>query len=134
MQLNQLNIFPIRYDIPDLVITYTLKDKTNEIDMFKIWISDVEENNLELIERATMLRYMIIVKNDNPQLKDIYIAYQYLFGKKKWKAYEELTSYVNVKTTLEKPPYNRYIEITSDYMSVKALKIYKKYLKNKIGE
>ena len=129
MELNQLNIYADNYHEPDLVLTYTLKEKTDEIDMFKIWISNIQQNNLELINYANLILYNVIINNDKPNQKDIYITYQKLFSNKIWRPYTELTTYVNNIKTLTKPPYNNYKELTKKVINEKIKGMYDKYIK-----
>lgn len=132
MELYQLDIFPENYHKADLVITYTLKDdNTKEIDMFKVWISDKEKENIEIINHANMILYNVIVNNDEtPTQKDIYIAYQRLFGYKQWKPYRESKTFINNVKTLTKAPYSKYKEITKHYISESINNMYNKYIKN----
>lgn len=130
MELYQLDIFPVDYHRADLVITYTLKDETTELDMFKMWISDKEKDNIELLNHANLILYHVIVNNDAiPSQKDLYITYQRLFAYKRWKLYTENKTFINNAKTLTKPPYNKYVEITKDYINKNIDKMYNKYIK-----
>lgn len=129
MELYQLNIFPKNYHKPDLVLVYTLNDN-KEIDTFKIWISDTEKNDLELLNYANLLLYHILLTNDNtPTQKCIYKSYQVLFGLKQWKPYEEIKTFINNEKTILKAPYSKYVEITKEYINEKINEIYNKYIK-----
>lgn len=129
MVLNQIDIYPINYQKPDLVLTYTLKEDNESLDMFKIWISPKEKNNIEVINYANLILYKVIIENKQPKQKDIYIAYQMLFSHKKWRNYEEKYIYINNINTLTKAPYNRYKEITKTYITNKIQGMYDKYIK-----
>lgn len=129
MELTQVNIYPKNYHRPDLVITYTLK-KNKEIDMFKIWISDEECENIEIIDYANKLLYQVIVANEKkPIERDIYYNYQMLFWDKNWRVFEKIVMRVNVRQTLYKAPYNNYKELTKTYISDMYEKKMKEYIK-----
>lgn len=129
MELNQLNIYAKDFHRADLVLTYTLNDD-DEIEMFKIWVSDKEKDNIEIINYANLLLYEIIINNDDkPTLKDIYRGYQRLFAFKQWKPYDEIKTFVNIKSTLTKAPYSKYVEITKEYINNKITETYNKYIK-----
>lgn len=131
MILNQVNIYPKDYHRPDLVITYTLKDKSDKIDMFKIWISDKYKDDIELIDYANKLLYMVIIRNERePTEKDIYYHYQMLYYDKFIRSFEKITTKVKAHQTLRKAPYFKYKEITKDYIS----KMYENKMKEYVKE
>lgn len=130
MELNQLDIFPDDYHRPDLVITYTMNDD-QEIDMLKIWISYKHRKNIEFINYANLLLYSIVINNNNEKVtqRDIYIAYQRLFGFKQWKPYKESKTFINNVKTLTKAPYSKYVEVTKEYINNALNETYNKYIK-----
>lgn len=129
MRLNQVDIFIENYEKPELVITYTLKDKTNTIDMFKIWISDEHKRNLEIINYGNLLLYNIIITNENtPVEREIFVAYQKVFNRKLIPPYKVSHTDVNVSKTLLKAPYNAFKELTREYMSNHIENVRKKYI------
>lgn len=134
MELNQVNIYPKNYHRPDLVITYTLKED-DKIDMFKMWISDEEKENIEIIDYANRFLYGIIIQNERtPIEKDVFYQYQVLFHNKQWKSFEKITTKVKTKQTLTKTPYFKYKELTKDYLSKMYEKKMKEYIKLYQGE
>lgn len=135
MELHQLDIFPDDYHRPDLVITYTMNDD-QEIDMLKIWISYKHRKNIEFINYANLLLYSIVINNNKEKVtqRDIYIAYQRLFGFKQWKSYKESKTFINNVKTLTKAPYSKYIEVTKEYINNTLNETYNKYIKKEKGE
>lgn len=134
MELNQVNIYPKNYHRPDLVITYTLKED-DKIDMFKMWISDEEKENIEIIDYANRLLYGIIIQNERtPIEKDVFYQYQVLFHNKRWRSFDKITTKVKTKQTLAKTPYFKYKELTKDYLSKMYEKKMKEYIKLYQGE
>ena len=118
---------------PTMVFTYTTKEETRELEMFKIWLREDLAQDFEYINYANIVHRALSFQN-KPTEYDVTRIYQTLFASKLWEVPKRTRTVVNSKATLKVAPYRGFKEIDKDYFKRFVDLETTKYMKRLKGE